>query len=334
MGIEKKAFYALAVIGFAVCGLTELEKFVPAVQQMCGGAGSGCETVQASPYSSFLGVSLGIWGMLSYAAWAVVYWRDPSLAGLMGGALMGAELFFGWLQLYVIHAICILCMAQFTVVAVANLLLFFTAAPAEKRNRWRMGYVALALAVFAALYVPAKARADQAAAAVESITSWGNPQSKYRMEFFSDYQCPWCKTNEEIERKVMQSYPEIHIVFRDYLISSHAYSPMAVAYAGSVAYFQGKDMYLKTRTELFENQDKIFEYLKGKLPSMRQDKAMEEVVNAKLKADRARADALAINGTPAVALVKDGQVVKVLRGFTPWDKLKYDLDRLTDRPVR
>jgi uncharacterized membrane protein len=98
----------------------------------CGSG--GCETVQLSPYSSFLGVDVALIGFLGYVVFLVV-----SLAGVQPASLdrpgpsrlllllsAGGLLFAGYLtglELFVIHAICRWCAAS----AVIVLLIFVLA---------------------------------------------------------------------------------------------------------------------------------------------------------------------------------------------------------------
>ena len=328
------AFHALAVAGIIVCILTELEKYVPAIEAICGGSGGGCSAVRASAYSSLFGVPLGYWGIASYLGWIFLYRASRQWAGIFGAALLGAEFYFVYLQFSVIRAICILCMAQFAVVLALNVLLFFTAYPAPQRSRWRLAAVGLAVLSFLAFYAPMKVQAQNAAAKAESITSWGDPKSEYHIEIFTDYQCSHCKAYEAVVEKIIQDYPEIYIIFRDHIIPSNALSPMAVAYANSVAYYQGREMYLKTRFELFDKQADMFNVLKEKLPSMKQDKVEEAAVNEKVRLDRERADNVGVKGTPTTILVKNGEVVKFISGFVPYDKIKPDLDSFTGHQKR
>lgn len=332
---ERLAFYALIAAGLIVCVLTELEKYLPAVAAICGGPGSGCETVRASRFSSLFGVSLGYWGLASYVMLAGLYGRNAAWAGLFAGVMAGAEFYFVYLQISVIQAICILCMIQFAIVMLLGILLFATAFPPARRGRYRAAMLGLAAVSFAVFLVPLKGHAaGPIMGRAESITSTGNMASPYRLEIFSDYQCHYCKQNEIIERQIMAEYPEVFLVFRDFIIQSHPYSPMAVAYANSVAYYQGKEMYLKTRSEVFDNQEKILDYLKGKLPSMKQDKVMEDAVNAKLSNDLARAAEFQITGTPSMALIKNGEVFRIIRGYLPYDKIKPELDEFVGRKAK
>jgi uncharacterized membrane protein len=325
------AFYSLLVAGVVVCALTELEKMLPSLEAMCGGPSGGCATVRKSTFSTLFGIPLGYLGIVAYIVWGTIYRFSRQWAALFGGILLGAEIYFVYLQFSVIHAICVLCMTQFTIVFLLNLLLFFTAYNRGKQTAWRLAFILLAVILFAAFYFPAKTEAKNAAATATSITSWGDPKSDLRMEIFTDYECGHCRTFEAVVERVIKEYPEIYIIFRDYIIQGHKLSPMAAAYAGSVAFYQGREAYLKTRFELFDKQDALFDLLKMRLPMMSNDKDMEAAVDAKIKADMARAADFNVQGTPTTALIKKGETWKVLSGAASYEIVKAELDKFVGR---
>jgi uncharacterized membrane protein len=87
----------------------------------------GCETVQLSPYSQFLGVDVAALGFLAYAALLALAmlglqpaWldrREPTRAALLlsaGGVVFAVYL--TWLELFVIHAICRWCVASAVII--------------------------------------------------------------------------------------------------------------------------------------------------------------------------------------------------------------------------
>jgi len=87
----------------------------------------GCETVQLSEYSRFLGVDVALLGFLAYALLLVVAvvgtqpaWlerREPTAATLLvaaGGVVFAAYL--TWLELFVIHAICRWCVTSAVII--------------------------------------------------------------------------------------------------------------------------------------------------------------------------------------------------------------------------
>lgn len=98
-------FYKLGYIGTIACGT------------------GGCETVQSSKWSTFLGFPVGAWGVAYYAGVLAVALLGvtPSLAErisvsqLLVGMTGIGLLFSGWLtylELFVIHAICRWCVVS------------------------------------------------------------------------------------------------------------------------------------------------------------------------------------------------------------------------------
>jgi len=93
----------------------------------------GCETVQLSAYSSFLGVDVALIGMVGY-----VVLLGVALAGLQPGRLERPEparatvllaaggvafaAYLTWLELFVIHAICRWCVASAVIILLLLLL--------------------------------------------------------------------------------------------------------------------------------------------------------------------------------------------------------------------
>jgi uncharacterized membrane protein len=91
----------------------------------CGSG--GCETVQLSSYSSFLGVDVALLGFLGYVlflgvslvgvqpAWLARPEPSRALLLLSGGGLLFAG-YLTWLELFVIHAICRWCVASAAII--------------------------------------------------------------------------------------------------------------------------------------------------------------------------------------------------------------------------
>lgn len=126
-------FPILAVVGMGVAiYLTFIEaRNAPAI---CGPVGD-CNTVQNSQYARFLGVPVGLIGLLGYIAMLAAWWwqraRDDTSAAyarlaLFGMGLVGVlfSIYLTYLELFVIHAVCIWCLSS----AVLMTLLFLLAA--------------------------------------------------------------------------------------------------------------------------------------------------------------------------------------------------------------
>ena len=85
--------------------------------------GGGCETVQQSSYAEIAGVPVALLGLLFYSAVTALIASDSGNARL-GAATLACigVLFSGYLlvlQLFVIHALCIWCVANDVVIAPA-----------------------------------------------------------------------------------------------------------------------------------------------------------------------------------------------------------------------
>jgi uncharacterized membrane protein len=122
----------LAVIGLGVAlYLTYVE--TSEAMAICGPVGD-CNTVQSSPYARLFGFfPVGLLGALGFAAmlaaWGWRHWRSDKLAKLAGPALFGMALFgtvfsiyLTYLELFVIHAVCIWCLSSAVIMALLLLL--------------------------------------------------------------------------------------------------------------------------------------------------------------------------------------------------------------------
>lgn len=121
----------LSVTGMLVSAYLWLYKQGYIGSLACGSG--GCETVQLSEYSQFLGVDVALLGFLAYAvllgvamlglqpAWGER--REPTRAALLLSA--GGVLFSGyltWLELFVIHAICRWCVTSAVIIVLVLVL--------------------------------------------------------------------------------------------------------------------------------------------------------------------------------------------------------------------
>jgi uncharacterized membrane protein len=80
---------------------------------------AGCDTVNTSEYSEIMGIPVALFGtgasMVTLAA-SVVWWRGGSRRALLGAYVIGLAAlpflaYLTFLELFVIHAICIWCVA-------------------------------------------------------------------------------------------------------------------------------------------------------------------------------------------------------------------------------
>jgi len=116
----------MSLVGVFVSAYLYLYKIGRIGTLACGSG--GCETVQLSPYSRFLGIEVSLIGLVGYAVLFVVglvalrpgltgaRWPVALLAGLAAGGTL-FTLYLTYLELFVIHAICRWCVGSAVIIA-------------------------------------------------------------------------------------------------------------------------------------------------------------------------------------------------------------------------
>jgi uncharacterized membrane protein len=121
------AVAAVAVAGIAVAAYLTWVHYHPAAL-ICT-RGGGCETVQRSHYAVLLGVPVAVFGLAAWVAvLALVAWDTPTARVLVAAIALVSVVFAVYLvilQLFVIDAVCVWCLAN-DVVLVPLLALFGT----------------------------------------------------------------------------------------------------------------------------------------------------------------------------------------------------------------
>lgn len=118
---------ALALIGVFISLYLTLYK-MGAIGELACKVGS-CETVNSSRWATFLGLPVAAWGLCFYLGLLVVAlagttqrWADVRGVSLLLVALTGWGVLFSgwltWLELFVIHAICIWCVTSAVLVVI------------------------------------------------------------------------------------------------------------------------------------------------------------------------------------------------------------------------
>lgn len=112
---------AVALAGIAVAGYLTWAHF--ADESVVCIAGGGCETVQESEYAELAGIPVAVLGLVAYSVVAVLIAWDAPYARLGAATLSLVGLLFSLyllvLQLFVIDAICVWCLANDVVIAPA-----------------------------------------------------------------------------------------------------------------------------------------------------------------------------------------------------------------------
>jgi uncharacterized membrane protein len=111
----------VALAGVAVAGYLTWAHFAD-TSVLCV-AGGGCETVQESEYAEIAGIPVAVLGLGAYATIVALVLWDSVGARLAAAALAFVGLLFSMyllaLQLFVIEAVCIWCVANDLVIAPA-----------------------------------------------------------------------------------------------------------------------------------------------------------------------------------------------------------------------
>ena len=168
----------------------------------------------------------------------------------------------------------------------------------------------------------------------------GQPGAPIRLEVFSDFQCPSCRTFYlDTMRQVMKDYANetrICVVYHDFPLPMHNYAREATRYS-LAAQRMGKDYWLRMSDALYTDQARwaqdgkvdfiAFKILNpeeyGRLRRILQDPAINQAVEREIAAAAARK----VESTPTFFLVVNGREQKVVGGVT-YPTLKNYLDRL------
>lgn len=138
------AMALLSLAGFFIALYLHLYKTGQIGSLACGTG--GCETVQLSSYSSFLGVGVALIGVVGYAAMFVVAMLavQPRFAGpswplramvLLSGGAFVFGLYLTYVELFVIQAICRYCVASAVLVTGIFLLSLFELSRSRRESQ-------------------------------------------------------------------------------------------------------------------------------------------------------------------------------------------------------
>jgi uncharacterized membrane protein len=108
---------ALSVVGMAIAGYLTYTGWSGGLAAFCG-PGEGCDIVQSSRWATFLGLPTAFWGLVTYAALAVVAWREPRAAvqwhwaSLVAMAGWSVSVYLTGVSVFVLDATCPYCLAS------------------------------------------------------------------------------------------------------------------------------------------------------------------------------------------------------------------------------
>ena len=318
-----KIILGVAIFGVLLTIITELSHHFPIVMELCGGESSGCADVASTSFAKMFGVSVAYWGLLSYVVFISFFLYAPKFVYPLAAALLGAELYFLWVMSVVLETYCTFCLIQLaTVIVLFILTLLWAIGRSDFFLPGKLWSAPLVILIaFSVLMAPVKyGRSGQTIGAGELVTYIGDPNSKVVMEIFSDYECGHCKNLEPEIDKLVKENPDVLIILRDFIIRGHQVSPVASSYANAIAFTKGREEFLETRREIFDNQERLYSYLEGKLPSVNFTEELKTKIQAKLDHDKKRASFHDIASTPSFAIYRNGKFIKLFRGYRPYEQ--------------
>ena len=196
---------ALAVLGIIVSGYLTWTKMTGAQALFCSGA-SSCDIVQASRYSTMLGLPTALWGLALYVVLGAIAWlgytRDRWLVSLaVSSAAVAFSVYLTVVSLFVLRAACQYCLvsAALEVLILVDVIRWWRRVPNAPATvpvpRVAMvGGAAAALTVLLALGVfavsPAGASPYQVALARHLAST--------RAVMYGAFWCPHCQEQKEM----------------------------------------------------------------------------------------------------------------------------------------
>ena len=187
-------------------------------ERMVGcGAGSGCDSVMGSPWAYVAGgIPVSLPAAVTYLLLAICVLflggessEDHALDRILwpmmlflGGCIIGAALWFGWLQAFVLHAFCKFCSLLHLLGVIAAVLIILAARRSGIRFTVPLVAGLLAAAVFAvfqaytrpeAIYDTGRTEASLPAFTDGEVPVLGAPEAPGELTLLFDFQCVHCR---------------------------------------------------------------------------------------------------------------------------------------------
>ncbi len=316
--------YVVAGLGVLLTIFIELSHRIEWLMELCGGASGSCAGVSSTSFAYILGISVTWWGLLSYLLVLFFLYRIPSMVLPMVSVMMGAELYFLWVMATILHTFCTFCLINFAIVMILYTITLLWSAGRHDfilpGKLWSAP--AVAFFAFAVLAVPVKMGQKTNGFSTETLVTYqGDLKSDLKIEIFSDYECGHCKKLEPVIDKLIKNRPDVLLVFRDFILRGHKLSPVASSYVNAIAFEKGTEEFFKARSEVFENQSRLYDYLKAHLPSVTFTDELKQKVNRKVADDMKRAADVGVTATPTLAIYRGEKLVQVIIGDKSYETI-------------
>ncbi|MFW2332117.1 MAG: vitamin K epoxide reductase family protein [Nitrospinota bacterium] len=319
------AVYVLAIAGIVLTGFIEASSYWPYLKEICGVGGGGCSEITATKFAKIFNLSVAWWGMLAYVLVILSLSLHRILLPIVTSVMMGAELYFLWVMADVVNIWCTVCLVQFGLTTV----LFFVSLKYSLDNKlfllpgkiFALLAIVLVTALSFSLPVKLEMHSGSEMKTDEFVSYFGDLNSEYMVEIFSDFGCSHCKYHEPEIVKLINNRKDILILFRDRVLMPESVAAVAASYANGILLTQGKDEYLKARTALFDHQHDQHNYLKDKLATFEFTSDLKKEIEEKMSGDLKRARSLKIYSTPVTFITKNGVTIKRLEGSGDFEQI-------------
>jgi uncharacterized membrane protein len=201
------ALVALAGVGIALTVYLTGVAWFGARPAFCG-AESGCDLVQTSRWSTFLGLPMALWGLVTYVVLARFLWRLRTRASAWRGALLVAAVgaavswYLTLVSVLDIEATCGWCLASFAIMNLTLVLVLLRRPAQMPEHRWSRALpapVAIAGAVVLALHLHFSGLFDPAAGPEDPyLKALATHLEEEGALFYGAYWCPRCQEQKEI----------------------------------------------------------------------------------------------------------------------------------------
>ncbi len=208
----------LALAGIALTSYLTLVAWFGTYAAYCG-AGSECDLVQQSRWSTLLGVPIALWGLLTYALLARLLWRLRTRPGAWRWALtiatVGAAVswYLTAVSVFAIEATCAYCLASFGI-ANALLVLLLVRRPAHMpEHAWAQslpGPIGSAIVIVFALSLHFSGLFDPAAGPEKPyLKALAIHLHDSGTRFYGAYWCPACQQQKALFEASAQRLPYV-----------------------------------------------------------------------------------------------------------------------------
>lgn len=188
----------LALLGCALTlGLTWV-KLNQASLPYCD-AGSGCDVVQNSRWSTLFGLPIALWGFFTYALIAAAAWRSASKAKAWRWVVffttigLAVSIYLTAVSIFEIKSVCIYCTASLVIMV----LLFVLCLVRQQRARfmgWHLGSALAGLATAAFLFLHFSGTFDASAGPEDPyLKALAAHLEQSGAKFYGAYWCPHCQ---------------------------------------------------------------------------------------------------------------------------------------------